>query len=151
MALYSAVFTISGVNTANQVLANLKTAASDRAIIREVGVFIEVAPSNAPQYGLMRMNAVGTGAITVATAALSDTADGAVTAGLETAWATTRPTVTGGVFRRTMVPLAVGNGVVFDFTNRGLIVPVSAGLCVMIANASGATVGTHGGYVTWEE
>lgn len=151
MALYSAVFTIAGVNTANQVLANLKTAASDRAIIREVGVFIEVAPSNAPQYGLMRMNAVGTGAITVATAALSDTADGAVTAGLETAWATTRPTVTGGVFRRTMVPLAVGNGVVFDFTNRGLIVPVSAGLCVMIANASGATVGTHGGYVTWEE
>lgn len=151
MALYSATFSIAGVNTANQVLANLKTTASDRAIIREVGVFIEVAPSNAPQYGLMRMNAVGTGAITTATVGTHDPADGANSVVLETAWATTRPTVTGGSFRRAMVPLAIGNGAVFDFTNRGLIVPVSSGLCVVIANASGATVGTHGGYITWEE
>lgn len=151
MALYQSVFSIAGVNTASQVLANLKTAASDRAIIREIGVFIEVAPSNAPQYGIQRMNAVGTGAITVATPLLSDSADGVASAGLETAWATTRPTVTGGVGRRALVPSAIGNGVVWDFTNRGLLVPVSSGLCIIIANASGATVGTHGGYVVWEE
>lgn len=151
MALYSAAFSIAGVNSTNQVLANLKTTTTDRAIIREIGVFTEVAPTNAPQYGLMRMNAVGTGTITNATVALHDPADGANSVNLETAWATARPTVTGGVFRRTMVPLAIGNGVVWDFTNRGLIVPVSAGLCVIIANASGATTGTHGGYVTWEE
>lgn len=151
MALYSATFSIAGVNTANQVLANLKTTTTDRAIIREIGVFVEVAPTNAPQYGLMRMNAVGTGAITTATVGIHDPADGANSVVLETAWATTRPTVTGGTFRRSMVPSVIGNGAIFDFTNRGLIVPVSAGLCIIIANASGATVGTHGGYVTWEE
>lgn len=151
MALYHATFSIAGVNTANQVLFNLKTTTTDRATVREVGMFIEVAPTTAPQYALMRMNAVGTGAITTATVGLSDPADGANSVLLETAWATTRPTVTGGAFRRSMVPLAIGNGVVFDFTNRGIIVPVSAGFCGVIINASGATVGTHGGYVVWEE
>lgn len=151
MAIYQAQFTIAGVNSADAVLFNLKTAASDRAILREVGFFIEVASTNAPQYGLKRMNAVGTGAITVTTAALSDTGDGAASAGLETAWATTRPTVTGGSFRRAMVANAIGNGVIFDFTNRGILVPVSAGVCGVMLNASGATTGTHGGYVVWEE
>lgn len=151
MALYQSVFSIAGVNTTSQVLANLKTASTDRAIIREVGVFIETAPTNAPQYGLQRMNAVGTGTITVATPLLCDIADGPASAGLETAWVTTRPTVTGGVGRRASVPSTIGNGYVWDFTNRGLIVPVSAGLCIVIANASGATVGQHGGYVVWEE
>ncbi len=151
MAIYQAVFSIAGVNAVNQVLANLKTVATDRAWIREIGVFIEVAATNAPQYGLMRMNAVGTGAITTATIAISDPSDAAAASSLETAWATTRPTVTGGVFRRTMVPNAIGNGVVWDFTNRPLMVPVSSGLCVMIANASGATTGTHGGYIVWED
>lgn len=151
MALYQATFSIAGVNAVNGVLFNLKTPATDRAILREVGMFIEVASTNAPQYGLMRMNAVGTGTITTATAALSDPADGAASAALETAWATTRPTVTGGAFRRAMVANTIGNGVIFDFTNRGLVVPLSAGLCGVMINASGATVGTHGGYVVWEE
>ena len=151
MAIYQAAYSIAGVNAVNQVLFNLKTVASDRAWIREVGMFIEVAPTTAPQFALMRMSAVGTGAITTATAGLSDPADGAAATLLETAWATTRPTVTGGAFRRTLVPLAVGNGVIWDFTNRPLIVPVSTGLCGVVLNASGATVGTLGGYVVWEE
>jgi hypothetical protein len=151
MALYHATFSIAGVNTANQVLFNLKTTTTDRAILREVGMFIEVVQTNAPQFSLMRMNAVGTGAITTATAGLSDQAEGAASCVLETAWATTRPTVTGGAFRRAMVPLAVGNGVLFDFTNRGIVVPLSAGLCGVVINASGATLGTYGGHVVWEE
>jgi hypothetical protein len=151
MALYSAEFSIAGVNSADAVLFNLKTAATDRAILREVFFGIEVAPTNAPQFGLKRMNAVGTGAITLATVFSHDTADGTASTGLETAWATTRPTVTGGSARRGQVPLAIGNGFLFDFTNRGIIVPVSAGLCGVMRNASGATTGTLGGYVTWEE
>lgn len=151
MAIYSATFSAAGVNSANAVLANLKTAASDRAFIREIGVFIEVASTNAPQYGLMRMNAVGTGTITTATVLFHDPADGTNATTLETAWATTRPTVTGGSGRRTMVPNTIGNGVIWDFTNRPLVVPVSTGLCVVMVNASGATTGTHGGYVVWEE
>lgn len=139
------------MNSTDQVLFNLKTTSTDRAYLREVGMFIEAAPSNAPQYALKRMNADGTGGTTNATAALHDIADGAASALLGTAWVTLRPTVTGGAFRRTSVPLAIGNGVIFDFTTRPILVPVSAGLCGCILNASGATVGTHGGYVVWEE
>jgi hypothetical protein len=151
MALYSATWTIAGVNATDQVLFNLKTTTTDRAWLREVGMFIEVAPTTAPQYALKRMNADGTGGTTNATAGLHDTGDGAASALLGTAWVTLRPTVTGGAFRRTSVPLAIGNGVIFDFTTRPILVPVSAGLCGVILNASGATVGTHGGYVVWEE
>lgn len=151
MAIYSAEFSIAGVNSADAVLFNLKTTTTDRAKVLEVGFFIEVAPTNAPQFGLKRMNAVGTGAITTATALIHDAADGANSVALETAWATTRPTVTGGSARRAMVPLAIGNGVIYDFRSNPIIVPVSAGLCGVMRNASGATTGTLGGYVVWEE
>jgi voltage-gated potassium channel Kch len=151
MAIYHATFSAAGVNAADGVLFNLKTAATDRAILREVGFFIETASTNAPQYGLKRMSAVGTGTITTATAGLSDSGDGAASCTLETAWATARPTVTGGAFRRAMVANTIGNGIIFDFTNRGILVPVSAGLCGVMLNAAGATLGVHGGYVVWEE
>lgn len=151
MAIYQATFSIAGVNAVDAVLFNLKTAASDRAILREVGLFVEVAPTSAPAFGLKRMNAVGTGTITASTQGTTDPAEGASPTALETAWATTRPTVTGGSFRRTFVPAVVGNGVIWDFTNRGIIVPLSAGLCGVNLNASGATVGQFGGYVVWED
>lgn len=151
MALYQATFSIAGVNAVDQVLFNLKAGAGDRILLREVGMFISTAPSNAPQYGLKRMNAVGTGAITSATNFLGDPADGAAAGVLETAWATLRPTVTGGAARLGSVANAIGNGVIWDFTNRPLVVPLGAGLCGVILNASGATVGAHVGYVCWED
>lgn len=151
MALYTAEFTIAGVNAVDAVLANLKTAASDRATVREIFIGTEVAPSAAPIFGVKRMLAVGTGTITTTAPIIHDIADGANAAVLETAWATARPTVTGGAGRRGAIPLALGNGFLFDFTNRALIVPVSAGLCLVNRVASGATLGTFGGYVTWEE
>lgn len=151
MPLFSAEFSIAGVNAADGVLFNLKAAASSRAFIREVFFGIEVAPTNAPIFGLKRMNAVGTGAITTASTFLHDAADGGPLSALETAWATTRPTVTGGSARRGSVPLALGNGFLYDFTNRPLVVPLSGGICGVMRNASGATVGTLGGHVTWEE
>lgn len=151
MAIYQATFGIAGVNATDGVLWNLKTGAGDQARILEVGFFIQVASTNAPRYGLKRMNAVGTGAITNATVAKSDNNDGTAASNLETAWATLRPTVTGGAFRDAMVANTIGNGVIFDFTNRPLIVPLSAGMCGVMLNASGATTGTHGGYVVWED
>ena len=151
MAFYQATFSAAGVNAVDAVLANLKTVATDRAILRELGIFIEVAPATAPVFGLKRMLAVGTGAITVTAPMLADIADGVNAAGLETAWATTRPTVTGTSARRAPVANTIGNGVIFDFTNRGILVPVSAGLCPVNLVASGATLGQFGGYVVWEE
>lgn len=151
MGVYRASWSIVGVNTADQVLFNLKTAAGGRATLRAAGMFITTAPTSAPQFALKRMLAVGTGAITSATPMLSDIADGVATAGLETAWATTRPTVTGGYGALASVANAIGNGIIFDFTVRGIIVPVSAGVCGVISNASGATVGAHNGWIEWEE
>lgn len=151
MARYSAEFSIAGVNAADAVLANLKAAATDRAFLRQAFFAVEAAPTSAPAFGLKRMNAVGTGAITAATVFAHDPADGASASVLETAWATTRPTVTGGSPRRGFVPLAVGNGFLFDFRDAPLVVPLSGGLCLVNRIASGATVGTFGGYVEWDE
>ncbi len=151
MARYSAQFSIAGVNAVDAVLANLKTTTTDRAFLRQLFVAIEVAPTAAPAFGLKRMNAVGTGAITNASIFSHDSADAAASCNLETAWATLRPTVTGGAARRGFVPLAIGNGFLFDFRDAPLIVPVSSGLCVVNLIASGATVGTFGGYAEWDE
>lgn len=151
MARYSAEFSIAGVNAVDAVLANLKAGAQDRMFLRQAFFGIEVAPSNAPAFGLKRMNAVGTGAITTATAFAHDPADGTPAGALETAWATTRPTVTGGSPRRGWVPTALGNGFLFDFRDAPLIVALNAGLCLVNLIASGATVGTFGGYVEWDE
>lgn len=151
MARYSATYSIAGVNAVDAVLANLKAGSADRIYLRQAFFGIEVAPTNAPAFGLKRMSAVGTGAITNASIFTHDTGDGTAAGNLETAWATTRPTVTGGTARRGWVPLALGNGFLFDFRDSPLIVPVSSGLCLVNLIASGATVGTFGGFVEWDE
>lgn len=150
-AFHSAEFSIAGVNAADAVLFNLKAAASGpRPRLLLAAFFVETAPSNAPQFGIKRMNAVGTGAITAAAIAAHDPNEVALAA-LETAWATTRPTVVGGSFTRGQVPTAIGNGLLYDFTSRPLIVPLSGGLCGVMRNAAGATLGVLGGHITWEE
>jgi hypothetical protein len=152
MALYSAGFSVAGVNTANTVLANLKAAATDRLKLVEVGIFIAVAPTTSPDLVLVRMNAVGTGAITLTANGAHDTADPAASGGLETAWATTRPTVTGANLRRGLLPLTIGSGIIWTFgPGSELIVPASGGLCLQNINASGATLGTLNGYFAWNE
>jgi hypothetical protein len=151
MELYRAAFGIAGVNTADGVLFNLKTGSSSRARLKSVFFGIQVAPTNAPRFGFKRMNAVGTGTITNGTIFQHDTSAAAALAALETAWATLRPTVTGGYAADEIVPTAIGNGWLFDFIGREIWVPVSAGLCGLMVNAAGATVGTIGGHVEWEE
>ena len=89
--------------------------------------------------------------ITLATNFLHDPADAAAATGLETAWATLRPTVTGGSCVRGAVPTAIGNGIIYDFSLAPLIVPVSAGICGLMRNATGATLGVLGGFVRWDE
>ena len=150
-ATYSAEFTTAGVNAVDGVLFNLKTVGTDRARILQIGFFIETAPTTPPIFGIKRMLAVGTGAITTAVTALHSTADGVNSCLLETAWATTRPTVTGGSFTRGAVPAVIANGIVYDFTLRPIVVPLTSGVCGVMRNATGATLGVLGGWVTWEE
>lgn len=152
MGRYSAEFgSIAGVNAVDAVLANLKAAASDRLFLRQAFFAIETAPSNAPAFGFKRMNAVGTGTITSAAGTAHDAGDGTASGVLETAWVTTRPTVTGNSFRRGFVPLTIGNGFLFDFRDAPLVVALSAGLCFVNRIASGATLGAFSGYAEWDE
>jgi hypothetical protein len=151
MARYSAPFSVASVNGADTPLFNLKAGATVPLLVEVVYFEIEVVSTNAPLYGLKKRNAVGTGTITTATAKDLDGLGGTPAATLETAWATTRPTVTGGYIGRGAVPNAVGNGFLFDFRPLGLIVPINTDIVGLMVNASGATVGTHGGYVIWQD
>jgi hypothetical protein len=151
MARYTAPFSIAGVNGADTPLFNLKAGATVPLFIEQVYFEIEVVSSNAPIYGLKKRNAVGTGAITSATIKDLDGLGGTSAATLETAWATTRPTVTGGYIGRGAIPLVVGNGFLFDFRPNCLVVPINTDITGLMINASGATVGTHGGYVIWSD
>jgi hypothetical protein len=152
VALYVGTFSVPGVNTADTVLANLKAAASDRLRLIEMGVFSEVAPSNAPIPYLQRMNAVGTGAITSAAGVPHDNNETAATGVVETAWATLRPTILANTrLRRFSFAAAAGNGIVWDFRNAPIIIPASGGLLLVNAAAAGATLGTIGGYFVWDE
>jgi hypothetical protein len=149
MALVSAGFSISGVNTATTTLLNLKASATVPIYVVEVGIFYAVLSTNAYQLALVRMNAVGTGAIT-STAGAPHTSGATATGVLETAWATTRPSVTGSSFRQFTMPLTLGAGIIWPL-GEGIMIPVSGGLCLQGVNASGTTTGTLNGYWTWDE
>jgi hypothetical protein len=151
MARYGGEFSIAGVNAADGVLFNLKAGATVPLLVEQIFFEIEVLSTNAPIFGVKKMNAVGTGTITSATLFALDGLGGTSAATLETAWATTRPTVTGGSPLRGADPLAVGNGFLFDFRPAMLVVPINTGLCGVMRNASGATTGTFGGYAIWQD
>lgn len=149
MALVSNSFSVSGVNTASSTLINVKTSSTVPIYVVEVGIFYSVLSTTAYDLGLIRMNAVGTGTIT-STAGATHTSGGTAVTVLETAWTTARPTTTGQQFRRLVLPLTIGAGVIWPL-GEGIMVPVSAGLCIIGNSASGATTGTLTGYVTWDE
>jgi hypothetical protein len=154
MALVSAGFSIAGVNTATSVLLNLKAAATRGITVLEWNIFYAVLSTNAYQLALYRMNAVGTGAITSTAGATHIPVDTAQTV-LETAWATTRPSVTGSSFRQFTLPLTLGAGISWPLGNiippGGIQVAQGGGLCLQGVNASGVTTGTLNGSVTWDE
>lgn len=151
MARYGGEFSSAGVNSADAVLFNLKAGATVPVNIEQIFFGIEVVSTNAPIFGVKKRNAVGTGTITTATIFALDGLGGTTAASLETAWATARPTVTGGSPLRGAVPLAVGNGFLFDFRSCPLVIPINTDLCGVMRNASGATTGTFGGYVIWTD
>lgn len=149
MATSAADFSLAGVTTANTSLWNLKAGSSRPLRILRVGVFYSVLSSNAQELGLVRMNAVGTGSIT--STAGADYENGTSVGVLETAWATARPTRTGSRFARELIPLTIGAGFIWDFGPNGIMIPNSGGMVLEQISASGATLGTLNGWVTWDE
>lgn len=149
---YAGGFSVAGVNTANTPYVNLK-AGGDRTQLLQLNIQIETAPSTAPIFSLERMNAVGTGAITLAANGPFDNVDSAALTTIEVLWATLRPTRLGTPVNliRSMLPVTIGGQLIFDFTNRPIIIPASGGLMLVNLNASGATLGQFGGNFIWDE
>jgi hypothetical protein len=141
----------SGVNVANTNMWQLKTAAGSRARIFEISISIAVAPTAAPSWRLVRSATVGTSNAT-ATPEEEDPGGGAATVVLDTGWST-QPTASAADLRRYATPATAGSGIVWTWPDhRPLILPVSSGMLVVNANASGATnLGTFNCCFVFEE
>jgi hypothetical protein len=151
MAVYSAGFSVSGVNTANSVLAQLRAAATgSRPRLLECGIFIAVAPTTAPVIGLGRTAGAGTTPTQVASEK-ADPAEATASTLVDTGWAT-RPVLSAAPYIRRMTLVnAIGNGVIWPFYDIDLLLALSGTIGFVDIAASGATTGTFDGYFTWEE
>jgi hypothetical protein len=142
----------AGVNTANTVMWALR-APTRRSWLHEIGIFVDVSPTTAPQIVLAR-NTAGTVTASTTTAGLAvvpEVGTGSTT--LDSAW-TSAPTFnTAGPFlRRLTLPVTAGAGIIWTWPE-GLVINSTATTTLVIANAaaSGATLGQLSMYASWEE
>lgn len=146
MALYSVAIRTPAA-AANAPYADLRTTASDKALIREVGFFLAAATQTS--LGLIRPLASGTASTTVLGQA-GESSDPAATALLGSAWSAA-PTVaaTPIYLRRTTLPASIGAGLIWTFGPRDLVVPVSSSL--LLWNFGAAAGSALDLYIVWEE
>jgi hypothetical protein len=125
--------------TAAARLAELRTAAGDRAYIREIGVSVGVAGAS-PTIGLIRPNAIGVTPTSPKTAQANDPGQPAGTATSAVAWGTA-PTLPGTpiYLRRVTLPATLGAGWIWTFGYGELVVPVSSSLLLDLIALSAAT------------
>lgn len=152
MATYSVAIARAGVNTANTVLAELRCAATARAVIRKVSVSYGTLSSTAPRLVLARPTntpAGGTNNVPVA----YDAADGASLTSFFLTGQSTVPTfATAGPWIEVAgLPLTLGAGFIWTFPGPGLMVPLSGSMLLANLNASGATLGSFDISFVWDE
>jgi hypothetical protein len=140
VARYSVTANKAGVNTANTWMFQLRAAATQRVWLYELGVFIEAAPTTPPVIRLNRPTAVGA-TFTSVVPQPEDPGNAAALTVLDTA-ATTPPTLAAVDMRRVPLPNSVGAGIVWTWGDTPLVIPVSGGLVVANAAATGATLGS---------
>jgi hypothetical protein len=152
MSLYSVGQKVNGVNTANTVMWQLKTAAGSRARIREIIVSVGSAPSTAPVFVLADSTALGTSTTSVLGRAL-EPGDPISLTSFCTAWSSAPTFATGGPFPQLIaLPVTAGSGVIWQWAyGEELILNVSSSLCIANLNASGATVGSFTCSAKWQE
>lgn len=150
MARFEVANVKAGVNTANTIMWQLRTAAGSRIRIFEIGLSVATQPTNGPSWRLVRATAVGTSSAT-ATADEQDPGGGASTALLDTAWSV-NPTLAANDMRKYATTLTVGSGIVWTWPDhRPYIVPVSSGVTIVNALAAGVVLGSFNIYVVFEE
>jgi hypothetical protein len=142
MAIYSLANRTSNV-TSGAAALELRTAATDQAVVLEIGIFL--AAATASTYGIGRPAAIGVTPTTPITVLAEDSGSPAGTAQTALAWATP-PTVPANFFRRVAFPATIGSGVIWTFP-RGLTIPVSSSLVIWNL----ATNGVIDAYVVIDE
>lgn len=132
MAIYShAARTSSG--TTGTAAWELRSTATDRLYVLEIGVFL--AAATASTYAIGRPAAIGVTPTSPVTVLAEDPAAPAGTGTTALAWGT-GPTVPTAFFRRVSFPATIGSGVIWTFP-RGLIIPVSSSLVLWNAATNG--------------
>jgi len=146
MATYRTYVTKAGVNTANTVMWQLRNPASRRALINQIGIFIETVPTTAPQFRITRSLTLGT---SNATSVLQpgDPESPPANLVLDTGWSAAPTFTTAGPFYDGWPQMnAIGQGVVYTYSD--LWVPAgtaaTSGLQIVNLAATGATFGLFG-------
>lgn len=138
--------------TAAARFAEIRTAATDRAFVREIGVAVGVAGA-APTIGLIRPNAIGVTPTTPKTAQSLDPAAPAASITSAVAWGTA-PTLPGTpiYLARVGLPASLGAGWVWSWNpGEELIIPVSSSLLIDCIALSAATATAIDWYVKYVE
>lgn len=147
MARYSLGFTSAAAATA-AALWSIKTAASERARIWEIGIFQPGTGTPTVVAGGLGLAAnSGSVAGTAQPGQKDDPADGTATVNCYAAW-TTAPTAPTTFYRQFSIPATLGAGVIWTFP-MGLVVPVSTDYTLW--NNGGTTALALRCYVTWDE
>lgn len=154
MPVYSSSISRAGVNVANTAYWQLIPSATVRLRVREIGLFVNTAPTTAPNFALIRSTALGTATTTTAGVAHSPSVPASAGA-LQSAWSVA-PTfsTTGPNLRQVNLPVTAGAGVIWSFPADQaveLLASTAVGLVLFNINASGATTGNFTAYFTWEE
>lgn len=123
MAVYSLANLTTNVTIANANL-EVRTAASDRAYLTELGTFLNAA--TASTLGIGRPAAIGITPTTPITWLAEDPGNPAGTTQTALAWGT-GPTVPANFFRRVNLPATIGAGVIFTFP-KGLVIAISSSI-----------------------
>jgi hypothetical protein len=136
--------------TAAGMIAALVTASGSRAVVREIGVSVAtVGASSAPEVGLGRPAAAGTGTLTGTLGQALDSADVASLTTLTTTnFGTANPTAPTNFFRRFQLPNIQGAGIVWVWEPQEFVLPISANLVIW---QFGSIAVTYDVYVKWAE
>jgi hypothetical protein len=146
MARYSASVRTPAA-AAGAAYADLRTAATDRAFVTEIGIFTSAA--TATSLGLIRPLTVGTASTTTLGQA-EDPGNPAGTATIGSAWSVA-PTIAASpiYLRRIALPATQAAGVIWTWPAPGLVVSVSSSLILWnFGAAAGAACDV---YIAWDE
>jgi hypothetical protein len=145
MARFAAGFR-TGAGSTTLPIASLYSPANNQLVIYEIGVFNTTATALA--VAVQRLTTTGTQGAGQTEIGIDDTI--ATALGTSFTTHTVAPTITAGFIRNATLGAAVGSGVIWTFSERGLRIPQG------VANGVGITIPTGTGqvcdvYLEWSE